>query len=68
MDIIRKPNGFKLTKIKKKTRSGRITQKTLKIPKFIYLNISFHFRLFENRIFHKKKYCGLSNLKLFYNN
>jgi DNA topoisomerase I len=38
MDIIRKPNGFKLTKIKKKTRSGRITQKTLKIPKFIYLN------------------------------
>ena len=38
MDIIRKSNGFKLTKIKKKTRSGKITQKTLKIPKFIYLN------------------------------
>lgn len=38
MDIIRKPNGFKLTTIKKKTRSGKTTQKTLKIPKFIYFN------------------------------
>ena len=37
MEIIRKPAGFKLTKIKKKSKNGRISTKTIKIPKFSYI-------------------------------